>query len=48
MFVGEGGLLYPEMEDVLVLYATIFDCTEQEAADRIRYPTAWKSRLRVP
>lgn len=37
MFVGEGGLLYLELEDALVLYASLFDCSEQEAADQLRY-----------
>jgi hypothetical protein len=37
MFVGEDGLLNLDLEDVLVLYASIFDCTDQEAADQLRY-----------
>ena len=48
MFVGEDGLLNLDLEDVLVLYASIFDCTEQEAADQLRYAEGLEMALARP
>ena len=48
MFVGEDGLLNLDLEDVLVLYASIFDCTEQEAADQLRYAEGLEMALAGP
>ena len=48
MLVGESGLLYLELEDVLVLYAALFDWSEQEAADQLRNREGLESALARP
>ncbi len=48
MIAGEGGLLYLEIEDVLVLYGAVFSCTEQEAADQLRSHEGLESALSRP
>jgi hypothetical protein len=48
MILGEGGLLYLELEDVLVLYASLFNYSEQEAADRLRSDDALEGALSRP
>ena len=48
MIAGEGGLLYLEIEDVLVLYGAVFGCSEQEAADQLRNREGLESALSRP
>ena len=48
MVVGAGGLLYLELEDALVLYAGLFACSEQEAADQLRYRDGLEMALARP
>ncbi len=48
MIAVEGGLLYLEIEDVLVLYGAVFSCTEQEAADQLRSREGLESALSRP
>ncbi len=44
----EGGFVYLELDDVLVLYAAIFGCSEQEAADQLRNRDGLESALSRP
>ncbi len=48
MISGEDGLLYLELEDILVLYAALFDCTEEEAADQLRSRDGLEGALSRP
>jgi death-on-curing protein len=48
MIAGENGLLYLEIEDILVLYAALFECTEQEAADQLRNREGLEGALSRP
>ena len=48
MILSEDGLLYLELEDILVLYAALFNCTEQEAADQLRSREGLEGALSRP
>jgi len=44
----EGGLTYLEVEDALVLYGALFDCTPAEARDQLRTYGGLESALTRP
>ena len=48
MIVGEGGLLYLEVEDVLVLHMTVLSCSLQEAEARLLWPDRLEAALSRP
>jgi death-on-curing family protein len=48
VFEAESGVLYLEIEDVFAIYAELFACSDQEAADQLRSRDGLESALARP